>query len=101
MIARIWHGWTRPEDSEAYRQLLLTKILPAIHRVVGYRGAYLLHRDGAAEVEFVTVTLWESPEAIREFAGDDSAHAVVPEEARRLLIRFDARSEHYDGEWVP
>ena len=50
MIARIWHGWTRPEDSEAYRQLLLTKILPAIHRVVGYRGAYLLHRDGAAEI---------------------------------------------------
>ena len=96
MIARIWHGWTRPEDSEAYRQLLLTKILPAIHRVVGYRGAYLLHRDGAAEVEFVTVMLWDSLEALRCFAGNDYEQAIVPVERRKLLSHYDERSAHYE-----
>jgi len=101
MIVRIWHGWTRPEDAEAYRRLLQTKILPGIHRVRGYRGSYLLSRSREKEIEFVTLTLWESMDAVAEFAGTDSAHAVVPEEARRLLTRFDDRLEHYAGEWVP
>lgn len=101
MIARIWRGWTSPGNAEAYRQLLLRKILPGIHRVPGYRGAYLLSRRHSNEAEFVTVTLWESMAAVKEFAGADSAHSVVPEEARRLLVRFDSHAEHYDGEWVP
>ena len=101
MVVRIWHGWTKTEDAEAYRLLLRTTILPGIHRVLGYRGAYLLSRRREDEIEFVTLTLWESMEAVKEFAGADSAHAVVPVEARKLLRRFDDRSEHYDGEWVP
>jgi len=35
-------------------------------------------------------------EAVRAFAGDDYERAVVPEEARRLLSRFDQRSAHYE-----
>jgi heme-degrading monooxygenase HmoA len=101
MVVRIWHGWTKPENADAYRRLLRTTILPGIHRVPGYRGACLLSRNREDEIEFVTMTFWESMEAVAEFAGADSAHAVVPEEARRLLTRFDDRSEHYDGEWVP
>lgn len=101
MIARIWHGWTKPENAEDYRRLLSAEILPGIHRVAGYRGAYLLSRSAGEENEFVTVTLWDSMESVRRFAGSDSAHAVVPESARRLLTRFDARSEHYDGDWIP
>jgi len=101
MVARMWHGWTKPENAEAYRRLLRTTILPGIHRVRGYRGAYLLSRSREDEIEFVTLTLWESMEAVAEFAGADSGHAVVPEDARRLLTRLDDRSEHYDGEFVP
>jgi heme-degrading monooxygenase HmoA len=101
MMLRLWHGYTRPENANAYGQLLRTTILPGIHRVRGYKGAYLLRRDRGSEVEFVTLTLWESMEAVTEFAGTDSAHAVVPSEAQRLLERFDDRSEHYEAEWIP
>jgi heme-degrading monooxygenase HmoA len=100
MIVRIWHGYTKPENADAYADLLRTKVLPGIHRVLGYEGAYLLRRRRAIEVEFVTLTLWESMDAVAEFAGDESSHAVVPEEARRVLERFDERSEHYDAEWI-
>ena len=100
MIVRIWHGYTKPEKADAYADLLRTKVLPGIHRVIGYKGAYLLRRRRAIEVEFVTLTLWESMDAVAEFAGSESSHAVVPEEARRLLERFDERSEHYEAEWV-
>src|SRR6266542_6022029 len=95
MIARLWHGLTNKEDSEKYERLLLDEILPGIHRVEGYRGAYLLRREVAEGTEFVTLTLFESMDAVRRFAGEDYEKAVVPEEARRLLARFDARSGHY------
>jgi heme-degrading monooxygenase HmoA len=47
-------------------------------------------------VEFVTLTLWESLEAVRGFAGEDYEAAVVSPEARALLSRFDTRSRHYE-----
>ncbi len=101
MIARLWHGYTTPENADAYEQLLKTRILPGIHRVQGYQGCYLLRKDAGSEVDFLTVTLWESLEVIRGFSGDDYALAVVPPEARKLLSRFEERSVHYRGTWCP
>ncbi len=97
MIARIWHGWTRPEDADAYEKLLQQRILPGIdgREIDGYRGAHLLRDDRDDESEFVTVLWFDSMAAVGEFAGEDHAGAVVPEEARRLLERFDQRSQHY------
>jgi heme-degrading monooxygenase HmoA len=96
MIARLWHGWTSRENAEAYEALLRGEILPGIHRVSGYRGAHLLRRDREDEVEFVTLTLFDSLDAVRAFAGEDFEMAVVPQEARKLLARFDQRSMHYE-----
>ena len=96
MIGRLWHGWTAREHADAYERLLVTKILPGIHRVDGYQGAYLLRRDVPEGVEFVTLTLFESMEAVRAFAGADHEVAVVPPEARALLSRFDERAAHFD-----
>ena len=97
MIARLWHGWTSPDDADAYETHLRSEVLPGIEsRIDGYRGVYLLRREDRDEIEFVTVTLWDSLDAVRAFAGDDYEVAVVPETARRLLSRFDARSVHYE-----
>jgi heme-degrading monooxygenase HmoA len=96
MIARVWHGWTSAPNADAYERLLKKKILPGIHRVDGYRGSYLLRRPRGDETEFVTITFFESLDAVRDFAGSDYELAVVPREAQELLTRFDARSAHYD-----
>src|SRR5918911_3468373 len=101
MISRLWHGWTTRENADAYETLLRTRILPGIHRVDGYRGAYLLRRDDGDSVEFVTITLFESMDAVRAFAGSDYEIAVVPPEARKLLSNFDERSKHYDTVLAP
>lgn len=95
MIGRIWHGWTTPANADAYESLLRTTILPGINRISGFEGAHLLRRDGADEVEFVTITWFASDEAVRAFAGPDDARSVVPDAARALLTRFDERSAHY------
>ena len=97
VIARIWHGWATREHADAYEELLRSHVLPGIHdRVGGFRGAYVLRDDAGDEVEFVTITLFDSLEAVREFAGDDYELAVVPPDARRLLSHFDERSRHYE-----
>jgi antibiotic biosynthesis monooxygenase (ABM) superfamily enzyme len=71
MISRIWHGWTSRANANAYENLLRKEVLPGIHRVRGFKGAHLLRRDANDEVEFVTITRFDSLEAVKEFAGED------------------------------
>jgi heme-degrading monooxygenase HmoA len=97
VIARIWHGWSNGEKADAYERLVSEEVLPSIHRIEGFAGYHLLRAEGEdGEAEFVTVTYFDSLEAVREFAGEDYEAAVVPPEARELLTRFDERSRHYE-----
>lgn len=96
MIARIWHGYTRPEHADAYESMLKPELLPGISNVKGYRGSYLLRRNVGAETEFVTIMLWDSIDAIRAVAGPDYETAVIPEERRKYLSRCDPKSLHYE-----
>jgi heme-degrading monooxygenase HmoA len=103
MISRIWHGWTSRENASAYEELLKSEILPGIagRRIPGLHGAHLLKRNVPEGVEFVTILWFDSLDAVLEFAGEDYEAAVVPEKARRLLTRFDARSAHYETVLAP
>ena len=103
MISRIWHGWTTPENADAYEALLRAEILPGIaNRLIeGFTGVHLLRRNTGDAVEFVTICWFETWDAVRAFAGEDYEVAVVPSEARKLLARFDARSQHYETVIAP
>ncbi|HEV2853351.1 MAG TPA: antibiotic biosynthesis monooxygenase [Thermoanaerobaculia bacterium] len=98
MIGRIWHGWTAPENADAYESLLRHEIFKGIEDrgIAGYLGIQLFRRSLGAEVEFITIMWFDSLEAVRAFAGDDHEVAVVPPPARALLSRFDERSQHYE-----
>ena len=98
MISRVWHGWTAPANADAYEALLKNEIFTGIQnrQIPGYRGIQLFRRSIDTEVEFVTVMWFDSLEAVRAFAGEDYEVAVVPQKARALLSRFDARSQHYE-----
>jgi hypothetical protein len=98
MISRIWHGWTSPENADAYEALLKKEIFVGIkdREITGYRGIQLFRRSLGEEVEFITVMWFDSIDAVRQFAGEDYEAAVVPPKARLLLSHFDDRSQHYD-----
>ncbi len=96
MIARVWHGYTKPEDADAYEAMLKPELLPGIGNVKGYQSSYLLRRSNGEEVEFVTLMLFDSIESIRDVAGADYETAVIPEERRKHLARFDAKATHYE-----
>jgi heme-degrading monooxygenase HmoA len=96
MIARVWHGYTKPEHADAYEAMLKPELLPGISKVKGYRGSYLLRRNAGIDVEFVTIMLWDSMDAIRAVAGADYETAVIPQERRKYLARYDAKAAHYE-----
>ena len=98
MISRIWHGWTTPENADIYEGLLKEEIFTGIHNrhISGFKDIQLLRRSSGNEVEFVTIMVFDSLEAVREFAGEDYEQAVVPPKARAVLSHFDARSQHYE-----
>lgn len=104
MIARIWHGWTAPENADTYEKLLKEEIFASIaaKKVPGYRGIRLLRRGVEHnEVEFVTIMWFDSWPAVKQFAGEDYEQAVVPPKARAVLSRFDQRSQHFEvREWL-
>jgi len=97
MICRIWHGWTTPDNADAYERLLRSEIFQGIRErgIAGFRGIELVRRDEAGICEFATLMWFEDLDAVRTFAGADYEAAVVPPKARALLSRFDARSAHY------
>jgi heme-degrading monooxygenase HmoA len=98
MIARWWRGWTDTEaNADAYERLLRGTIFPAVAEHDGFAGGYIVRRElEAGGAEFGTLTLWESLDAVRAFAGEDYEVAVVPPAAREVLSRWDERSVHYE-----
>lgn len=96
MIARMWRGYARPDSAEAYERMLQPELLPGLSTKPGYRGSYLLRRPAGPEVEFVTIILWDSLDHVRAIVGPDYERAVVPEERRQHLIRYDATVSHYE-----
>jgi heme-degrading monooxygenase HmoA len=96
MVARVWHGFTRPEHADAYESMLKPELLPGLSKVKGYQGSYFLRRTAGDEIEFITIILWESLDAIRAVTGPDYETAVIPEERRKYLSRHDQKAAHYD-----
>ena len=96
MIAGIWHGWTKPEDANAYEELLRAEIFPAIaaRKIEGYRGAELFIRNDGNEVEFVTLLRFDSMEAVKEFAGSEASKPVIFPKAEALIVRME-EARHY------
>jgi heme-degrading monooxygenase HmoA len=96
VITRMWRGWTRSGEADRYEQHYRSEVMATLGQVSGFRGARLLRRTIGEETEFVSLTVFDDLDAIRSFAGSDYETAVVAEEARKVLIRFDERVYHYE-----
>jgi antibiotic biosynthesis monooxygenase (ABM) superfamily enzyme len=96
VVARIWHGWTKPADAQAYEKLLRDEIFPSIaaRKIEGYRGAELFIREDGNEVEFVTLLRFDSMDAVTEFAGLETSKPVIFPKAEALITRME-QARHY------
>ncbi|HEX7125950.1 MAG TPA: antibiotic biosynthesis monooxygenase [Thermodesulfobacteriota bacterium] len=96
MISRHWKGIAKPGQAEAYVHHLESDTFPKLSAIPGFVRASILRRDVAAGTEFQVVTLWESLDAIRAFAGERPEVAVVPPTVQAMMVSYDAHVEHYE-----
>jgi heme-degrading monooxygenase HmoA len=96
MIARTWRGATRAQDAETYLDYLHRTGLSEYRKIEGNRGVLALRRVTDDRAEFLLVSLWDSEDAIRRFAGNDLEHAVFYPEDERFLIERDNHVNHYE-----
>ena len=95
MIARIWHGTTKATDAHAYGEFLKQRAVPDYAGVAGNKGVHILRRVDGETAHFLTLTYWESREAIRAFAGDDIAKAKYYPEDKGFLLEFEPTVQHF------
>jgi heme-degrading monooxygenase HmoA len=95
VVARTWRGWTRSEDADAYVLYLEGTGMREYRSTPGNQGAWILRRNEGDRTEFVTLTFWDSLEAIRGFAGDDVERAVFYPEDDRFLVEREERVHHW------
>jgi heme-degrading monooxygenase HmoA len=96
MIARVWRGETRRAAADAYVEYLVRTGVQACRETPGNQGVYVLRRLAPAGAEFVFVSLWDSFEGIRRFAGNEPEKAVFYPEDERFLIRREDAVSHYE-----
>lgn len=93
---RTWSATATRAGAGDYSRYFAGTLLPQLRKQPGFVGAYLLRRDLGEDstVELTTHTFWESPEAIRAFAGDDITLSIVEPEAQAMLLDFDRTAAH-------
>lgn len=95
-IARTWRGATRVEDADAYVRYLEQTGFAEYRATPGNLGVLALRSREGEHAEFLLVTLWESEDAIRRFAGEDLDRAVFYPEDERFLVAKDDRVHHFE-----
>jgi heme-degrading monooxygenase HmoA len=97
MILRTWRGWVRSDHVAAYAEYVEETGLSAYRATDGNRGCQLVSRDlGDGRAEVVTLSWWDSMEAIRGFAGDDVAVAKFYPEDDQFLVDRETTAAHFE-----
>ena len=97
-IIRTWRGWTTIEDAPLYEDMLINEVFPAVKKkgVEGLEKVSISTQEKKDEVEFFLVLQFNCLESVKAFAGEDYEIAYIPENAQRVLVRYDKTANHYE-----
>ena len=96
MIARVWRGVVPADRGDAYAAYLDRTGVHDCRATPGNRGVLVLRREEPGETEFVFISLWESLDVIRGFAGSDVERARYYPEDRSFLLSLAPTVQHYE-----
>ncbi len=92
MIVRTWHGRTKLADADAYETFMKQRAAPDYGSVEGLKQLFFTRRDEGNVAHFLLITVWDSMEAVKKFAGDDPALAKYYPEDDDYLLEKEAHS---------
>jgi heme-degrading monooxygenase HmoA len=99
VIARIWRGRTPAVRADEYVAYLEGTGLAEYRATDGNRGVLVLRREVDGIAEFTILTLWDSMDAIRRFAGDDPEQARYYPRDPEFLLEMPPLVEHHEIPW--
>jgi heme-degrading monooxygenase HmoA len=95
MIIRIWHGRTAQSRADEYGAFLTMRAIPDYRSTAGNLDVAIVRRDEGEVSHFLTITRWESEDAIRAFAGDHVRTAKYYPEDQEFLLEFEPEVQHF------
>lgn len=97
-ILRTWKGWTTLENSSVYEDMLINEVFPTVKKngINGLEKVTISTKNKKDEVEFFLTLLFDSIDSVKSFAGENYKQAYIPENAKRVLKRYDKTAEHYE-----
>lgn len=95
-IARVWHGVVPEEKSDEYYRYLRRTGLSDYRSVKGNRGVFVFRQNENGRTHFLLLTLWDSCDSIRTFAGDDIHRARYYPEDADYLLELEPHVKHYE-----
>src|SRR5438270_5904408 len=96
MIVRMWHGVVPEPKADAYLHYLEQTGIKDYRETEGNRGVQVLRRIQDGDAHFLIVTLWDSLDSIRRFAGDEVERAVYYPKDEEFLLEFEPAVVHYE-----
>ncbi len=97
MIVRTWTGRRRKQHEDKYLEYILRTGIEDFRSTPGNRGSWVLRRLEADYAEFVVVSLWDSMDSIRTFAGPDVEKARYYPEDDDYLLEKPEHVTHYEA----
>jgi heme-degrading monooxygenase HmoA len=96
VILRTWRGWVETGRVAEYADYVERTGLTGYRETPGNRGCQFVSRElGDGRTEVVTLSWWDSLDAIRGFAGDDIEVAKFYPEDDGYLVERETVVRHY------
>jgi len=97
-VIRTWRGWTTLENAPVYEKMLIDEVFPAVKKkgVDGLEKVSISTLTKNDEVEFFLILQFNSLDAVKAFAGEEYENAYIPENAQRVLKRYDETAAHFE-----
>ena len=96
MIARIWRGITLKDKADDYLAYFRETGLKDYTATAGNRGVTVLRRDQGEHCEIMLMSLWDSMDAVRAFAGENPDRSVYYPEDDQYLLQMEPLVRHYE-----
>jgi heme-degrading monooxygenase HmoA len=95
-IMRLWHGEVATDKADEYEKFMVERAAPDYSSVDGLLGLSFQRKNEETKAHFLLVTMWDSIESIRQFAGPEPDLAKYYPEDEGFLLEKEKYVSMYD-----
>ena len=95
-IMRLWHGEVAIEKAAEYEKFMIERAAPDYGSVEGLVKLYFQRKNEEKKAHFLLVTIWDSIESVKDFAGDNPEIAKYYPEDDDFLLEKEEHVSMYE-----